>query len=866
MAYVTVLSLLLTFAGIFWLKHLRRELIVAGLFSILPILAAPLLFSGALVNISVSGLWSVLPQLSLAVFMGVGGYAGYHFLLRRVASPVINPNRQKLKYLFWSIVLTGVLVIAGLPAVLALAVGVAVNIVVALLLRYHLVWETLFSGFGLGLLFMVTALIGRYFFPSLLDDLWQTQNEFGLTFLGLPLLQIAIIILLGLLLGPFFLAMKDSEYSPDQPIAGQRTHVKATVGLSTLVIVLSTAGLLVFDMSFRPQVVVANYQAEKLAPLNSAILLKFSRPVDRAAIKLSISPEIVGEWRFEDNILGSRWFNTLVFQPTEIFSPGETYTIQAADMRTMLRQESGNYTHTFTAEPPPTVRATVPIEKAENHEICEPITFSFNEAISDYWRPEIVFEPAAQSTMTKTANDYTVKPTDCLAQGTAYTATVTSQAASSTLGMTMPLAVLHFTTKPAPGIANYSPKGEAVVVGTSTIEISLTKAMKTDDPLPFLSISPTLAGVWAWEENGTRLRYTIGHTLAYGTKYSVTLKKGLPEAIGNGFLEETVVSFTTIGPVRISSVTPTDRSGPVHESIQPQIQFSQNVDHASAEERFSIEPPHAASLNWNGNRLTIKPNSNLGYETKYTLRVKAGVKSAQGGLDLAQDFISSFTIRFAPPVPIGFGYSEQGRLISGYVFGSGGDVILLFGAIHGGKEPSGARLLDKFIGELGVNPRRVSSSKTVVIIPISNPDGYFERQDKLNSRGVNLNRNFNTSKWGEAGWDTEGSIGSEPFSEAESRVIRSVVQRYGVGKMFAFHSQGNLVNPELGHAASQSLARQYASLSRYYYYEDIAWNFPGTATRWFVETVGGPAVTVELASHTVADWFRHQKALFSLVQ
>ncbi len=866
MAYVTILLLLLVLAGIVWLKNLRRELIVVGVFSILPLLAAPLLFTGSLVNVSPIGLWPLFQQIAVAIALGVGSYAAYHLLLRHLTNPSASPSREKLRYLLWTIVLVALFVAMGLPVVLALTAGVVANIVVAATLRRELVWETLFSGFGLATLFIVAALISRYFFPSLLDDLWQTQNELSLTFLGLPLLQITILLLLGLLLGPIFLAIKDPKHPPAQTFGAPRVHIKAVTGLSALGVTLLTAGALLFNLSFKAQTVSANYQAEKLAPLNSAILLQFSRPVDRAAIKLSITPEVAGEWRFENALLGSRWFTELVFQPTEIFSPGETYVIQAEDMRSMLRRESENYSHTFTAEPPPQVSQTLPAEGAENYEICDPIMISFNEAISDYWQAEFVFEPAAEADITKTAGDYTIKPKECLAQGTSYRLTVTSPVASGVLDSTVPLAVLNFTTKPPPGVASYSPKGEAVLVSTSEIVINLTKVMKADDPLPYLLISPDVAGTWSWQEGGTRLHYALSQSLAYGTKYSITIKKGLPEATGSGYLEETVIAFTTIGPVRVSSVTPTDRSGSVHESVQPQIQFSQNVDHATAQERFSIEPAHAVSFGWSGNRLIIKPNSNLAYETIYTVRVKAGVRSAQGGLDMAQDFAFSFTTRFAPPVPISFGHSEQGRVISGYVFGSGSDVIFLFGAIHGGKEPSSARLLDRFVSELGGNPRRVSSGKTVIIIPISNPDGYFDRKDKLNSKGVNLNRNFSTSSWGEAGWDTEGSIGSEPFSEAESRVIQSVVGRYGVGTMYAFHSQGNLVNPELGHPASQSLARQYASLSRYYYYEDIAWNFPGTATRWFVETRGGPAVTVELASHTVADWSRHQNALFAVVQ
>lgn len=84
--------------------------------------------------------------------------------------------------------------------------------------------------------------------------------------------------------------------------------------------------------------------------------------------------------------------------------------------------------------------------------------------------------------------------------------------------------------------------------------------------------------------------------------------------------------------------------------------------------------------------------------------------------------------------------------------------------------------------------------------------------------------------------------------------------------MLAYHSQGGFTNPEYGHAPSQQLARWYANQTGYGYYQDIGWNFPGTATRWFVEQYGSAGVTVELTSHFVPDWSRHKKALFGLVK
>jgi hypothetical protein len=61
------------------------------------------------------------------------------------------------------------------------------------------------------------------------------------------------------------------------------------------------------------------------------------------------------------------------------------------------------------------------------------------------------------------------------------------------------------------------------------------------------------------------------------------------------------------------------------------------------------------------------------------------------------------------------------------------------------------------------------------------------------------------------------------------------------------------------------LARWYAGETGYTYFDDGSWDYSGTATKWFVETTGKPAITVELSSNDSSDWNINQKALTELV-
>lgn len=207
-----------------------------------------------------------------------------------------------------------------------------------------------------------------------------------------------------------------------------------------------------------------------------------------------------------------------------------------------------------------------------------------------------------------------------------------------------------------------------------------------------------------------------------------------------------------------------------------------------------------------------------------------------------------------------FGYSVQGRAIEGYEIGSGENNLLMIAAMHG-SEMASSDLLNRFVLELALDPSIVSKTKKLIIVPIVNPDGYFERGDKLNGNGVNLDLNFNTSDWQKYG--PEGTYaGSEPFSEAESQVIEKIVEQYRPLAMISFHSYGNLVSPEAGES-SIKLANWYIGKTGYEYYD--IWDYPGTATKWFAQTTGNAAVTIELSKDPANNWKINKEALFELV-
>ena len=206
-----------------------------------------------------------------------------------------------------------------------------------------------------------------------------------------------------------------------------------------------------------------------------------------------------------------------------------------------------------------------------------------------------------------------------------------------------------------------------------------------------------------------------------------------------------------------------------------------------------------------------------------------------------------------------FGYSTAGRPIRGYVIGSGAERLLLFASIHS-NEKGTAVLLEKLVDEIRANPERIAKNKQIIVIPLLNPDGFYDRKDKLNANGVNLNLNFSTNDWKK--YALGYFAGNAPFSEKESQVLRAVVAEYDPELMLAFHARGSLVNPEVDQI-SKRWALWYAGKTGYQYF--TGWDYPGTATKWFYQTAGHPAVTIELTNYLADDWVINRPALWELV-
>lgn len=279
--------------------------------------------------------------------------------------------------------------------------------------------------------------------------------------------------------------------------------------------------------------------------------------------------------------------------------------------------------------------------------------------------------------------------------------------------------------------------------------------------------------------------------------------------------------------------------------------------------------PVAASVSVQSNRVTITPAAAFPRCTPLTVVVKDGLKSAHG---ISGGSAWQYRSRVICQVTFGIGTSVQGRSITAYRFGSGASTVLYVGGTHG-DEKSSVYLLNTWIDQLEANPGAIPAGRTIVVIPNLNPDG-FAATRRTNAHNVDLNRNFPASNWKQGVTMPDGSFnpnggGSAPLSEPESAALASYVQSLNLRAVLTYHATAGLVIPN-GAGDSTALAKTYDSKSNVYYSTGggavFQYDVTGAFEDWLYESLGIPALVIELWTNTANEYWSHSIAMWHMGQ
>lgn len=141
------------------------------------------------------------------------------------------------------------------------------------------------------------------------------------------------------------------------------------------------------------------------------------------------------------------------------------------------------------------------------------------------------------------------------------------------------------------------------------------------------------------------------------------------------------------------------------------------------------------------------------------------------------------------------------------------------------------------------NPPPLKIDLPLVIVPILNVDGY-RANSRVNSHGVDLNRNLPTEQWNSEYSDHKFYPGPAPLSEIENRFLVELFNKYPPGLAISFHSW---IHPQLNYNGNcKELADLISSYNHYPVTDSIGYPTPGSLGEYLPSKFNAPVLTYEL--------------------
>ncbi len=157
---------------------------------------------------------------------------------------------------------------------------------------------------------------------------------------------------------------------------------------------------------------------------------------------------------------------------------------------------------------------------------------------------------------------------------------------------------------------------------------------------------------------------------------------------------------------------------------------------------------------------------------------------------------------------------------------------LIIGVFHG-DEPQGKFLIEEYL--------KIKTTANLLFIPCLNPDG-MQNNTRVNSNGVDLNRNFPTKNW-EFTEHNEFFGGERPASEAETRFVIDVIDQYKPWEILTLHAPFKIVNYD---GEGKNLAKKISEIIHYPVEESVGYPTPGSFGTYAGIEKKIPTITLEL--------------------
>jgi O-glycosyl hydrolase len=364
------------------------------------------------------------------------------------------------------------------------------------------------------------------------------------------------------------------------------------------------------------------------------------------------------------------------FTPNAPLAYSTTYT---ATLTTGVQSYAGtaltsNYTWSFTTAPvpAPTVTAVTPANASTGVAITSAVTATFSEAMNSSTITGSTFTlvpqggSAVAATVSYNAGSLaaTLTPTAPLANGTIYTATITTGVTSSGGSALASSYSWIFTTValPAPTVTSVTPAtGINGVAITSTATAIFSEAM---NPATITGSTFTLtpaggsavAATVSYDIGSMTATLTPSAPLAYNTTYTAQITTGVTSSAGTALAANYTWMFTTAtAPApSVTAVTPLNASNTAGINTTVTATFNQVMNSSTiTASTFTLTGPGNTSVqgtvayNAGASTATLTPAANLAYNTAYTATLSTSIMSS-GGVALSAPSTWSFTTTTAP--------------------------------------------------------------------------------------------------------------------------------------------------------------------------------------------------------------------------
>jgi len=358
---------------------------------------------------------------------------------------------------------------------------------------------------------------------------------------------------------------------------------------------------------------------------------------------------------------------TATFTPTVALATSILYT---ATITTGAKDLTGaplaaDFVRTFTTAVPPTVVSTVPANGAASVAVNTTISATFSEAMNAATINAATFTvtgPGATPVAGAVAfagTTATFTPTAALANGTLFTATITTGAKDAGGAALATNFAWTFTTTSTPTVTSTVPNNGATNVPlnqkiTATFSGAMTASTITAVGTFTLSLAgggAAVAGTVTYDAASNTATFAPIAALATNTQYTATVTTAAQSAQGAALAANVVWTFTTAPAPSVVSTVPANGGTAVPVNTVVSATFSEIMNAATINAAtFTVTGPGATPVagvvTYAGTTATFTPTAILANNTLFTATVTTGAKNP-AGTPLAANFVWTFTT--APP-------------------------------------------------------------------------------------------------------------------------------------------------------------------------------------------------------------------------